>query len=404
MAAGAPAVILLLIASACTSSEDPSNGPLSTVATSSAPVSTSVASPVANSFDPSPRSAGDIGTAIELPPGFEIALFASNVLNARSMALGADGTVFVGTRTADNLYALVDRDRDFRADQGFILGRGMNSPNGVAFRDGSLYVAEINRVLRYDDIEASLSTPPDPVIVTAAFPINRQHGWKFIRFGPDGNLYVPVGAPCNVCEPPGEIFGTITRMKPDGTALQIFSTGVRNSVGFDWHPETAELWFTDNGRDAMGDDLPPDELNHAPEAGLHFGFPYCHGATVADPEFGDIRTCGEFTAPAMPLGPARCGTGNAVLHGRHVSGGISQPDPHRRARIIESQHPDRYRIMLVRVEDGQAADYEVFAEGWLQGDTVLGRPVDLLELPDGSLLVSDDTANAIYRISYRRDQ
>ena len=404
MAAGAPAVILLLIASACTSSEDPSNGPPSTVATSSAPVSTSVASPVVNSFDPSPRSAGDIGTAIELPPGFEIALFASNVLNARSMALGADGTVFVGTRTADNLYALVDRDRDFRADQGFILGRGMNSPNGVAFRDGSLYVAEINRVLRYDDIEASLSTPPDPVIVTAAFPINRQHGWKFIRFGPDGNLYVPVGAPCNVCEPPGEIFGTITRMKPDGTALQIFSTGVRNSVGFDWHPETAELWFTDNGRDAMGDDLPPDELNHAPEAGLHFGFPYCHGATVADPEFGDIRTCGEFTAPAMPLGP------HVAALGMRFYTGDMFPEGYRN-QILIAEHgsssrstPIGYRIMLVRVEDGQAADYEVFAEGWLQGDTVLGRPVDLLELPDGSLLVSDDTANAIYRISYRRDQ
>jgi glucose/arabinose dehydrogenase len=349
---------------------------------------------------PSP-SAAAVGLPIKLPPGFEISVFASNIPNARSMTLSPDGTVFVGSRTAGNLYALVDHDQDFSADEGFILGRGMNMPNGVAFRDGALYVAEVNRVLRYDNIEANLSNPPEPVVVNDSFPGERHHGWKFIRFGPDGLLYVPVGAPCNVCEPPGDMFNSIMRMQPDGSALEVFSRGVRNSVGFDWHPESAELWFTDNGRDQMGDDLPPDELNHAPEAGLHFGFPYCHGGTVADPEFGENRACEEFTPPAMPLGPHV-----AALGMRFYTGDMFPEEYHDQIFIAEHgswnrSTPIGYRLMLVRIEDNQAVNYEVFAEGWLQGGEAWGRPVDLLVMPDGSLLVSDDTANTIYRITYR---
>lgn len=231
---------------------------------------------------------------IRLPPGFEISLYATNVPNARSMTLSPQGTLFVGTRTAGKVYAIVDRHGDNTADEGITLAQGLDMPNGFAFRDGALYVAEVTRVLRYDLIETRLHNPPAPIVVNNWFPRDRSHGWKFIRFGPDGLLYVPVGAPCNTCERRG----VILRMRPDGTGLEVFARGVRNTVGFDWHPATAELWFTDNGRDWLGDDLPPDELNHALRLGMRFGFPYCHGRNLPDPEFEVKRRCREFTAPA----------------------------------------------------------------------------------------------------------
>jgi glucose/arabinose dehydrogenase len=316
------------------------------------------------------------------------------------MVLSPNGTLFVGSRTQGNLYAILDQNQDYQADEVIVLAQGMNMPNGVAFRDGALYVAEIHRVLRYDNIEANLRNPPQPAVVNQDLPSEQHHGWKFIAFGPDGLLYVPVGAPCNVCEPPGDYFNTIMRMQPDGTGLEIYAEGVRNSVGFDWHPETGELWFTDNGRDQMGDDVPPDELNHAPEPGLHFGFPYCHGGTIPDPQFGQDRTCDEFTPPAMPLGP------HVAALGAQFYTGEMFPEEYRN-QVFIAEHgswnrsePIGYRIMLVRLENNQATSYEVFAEGWLKDGQTLGRPVDLLVLPDGSLLVSDDFAGAIYRISY----
>ncbi len=337
---------------------------------------------------------------INLPPGFGISLYADNVPNARSMALSPNGTLFVGSRTEGKLYAIPDQNQDYQADEVITLGQQMNMPNGVAFQDGALYVAEINRVLRYDNIEANLRNPPQPTIVNQDFPSAQLHGWKFIRFGPDGLLYVPVGAPCNVCEPPGEYFSTIMRMRPDGRGLEVYAEGVRNSVGFDWHPETSELWFTDNGRDQMGDDLPPDELNHAPEPGLHFGFPYCHGGTVPDPQFGQERLCDELTPPAMPLGP------HVAALGMRFYTGEMFPEEYRN-QIFIAEHgswnrstPIGYRITLVRLENNRAVSYEVFAEGWLQNGQPWGRPVDLLVMPDGSLLVSDDFAGAIHRISY----
>jgi len=345
-------------------------------------------------------AADELPYEISLPPGFEISYYARNVPNARSMALSPSGTLFVGTRTEGSLYAILDHDRDYRADEVITLARGMNSPNGVAFRDGALYVAEINRVLRYDNIEASLPDLPEPVVVNDSFPNDRGHGWKFIRFGPDGKLYVPVGAPCNVCEV-NDPYGSITRMNPDGTGLETFAGGVRNTVGFDWHPETGDLWFTDNGRDQLGDDLPPDELNHAPQPDLHFGFPYCHGGTIPDPEFGDERSCAEFTPPAMPLGPHVAALGMRFYTGKMF------PEEYRH-QIFITEHgswnrstPIGYRISLVRLEDNQAVSYETFAEGWLRGEEAWGRPVDVQVMPDGSLLVSDDFAGAIYRISYR---
>ena len=239
---------------------------------------------------------------IRLPPGFAIDVYAEGVKNARQMALGPSGVVFVSTRREGNVYALIETKRTNKADRIVTLAKGLQNPNGVAFRGGALYVAERSRVLRYDDIERHLDSPPKPVVIRDDFPTEAHHGWKFIAFGPDGWLYVPVGAPCNVCKSDA-IFATITRVSADGKQREIYSSGVRNTVGFDWHPDTGVLWFTDNGRDEMGDDTPPDELDRAPRAGLHFGFPYCHGSGIADPEFGRERPCSEFTPSVADLGP-----------------------------------------------------------------------------------------------------
>jgi glucose/arabinose dehydrogenase len=316
------------------------------------------------------------------------------------MALSPGGTLFVGTRKAGNVYAVRDADKDNRADTVLTVASGMNMPNGVAVRNGALYVAEVNRVLRYDDIEDRLDDPPTPVVVNDGFPDDTHHGWKFIRFGPDGMLYVPVGAPCNVCEREDERYASIMRMNPDGTGLEVFARGVRNTVGFDWHPRTKTLWFTDNGRDWLGNDLPPDELNRAPRTGLHFGFPYCHGGDISDPKYGDERTCEEFVSPVQKLGP------HVAALGMRFYTGAMFPSEYRN-QIFIAEHgswnrtvPIGYRLSLVRLEDDRAVSYEIFAEGWLRGRTAWGRPVDVLVMPDGALLVSDDRAGAIYRISF----
>jgi glucose/arabinose dehydrogenase len=273
-------------------------------------------------------------------------------------------------------------------------------PNGVAMRDGSLYVAEVQRVIRFDNIEENLKSPPKPLVVNDSFPTEEAHGWKYIAFGPDGWLYVPVGAPCNVCESDDERFSSIMRMRPDGSGLEVFSRGVRNTVGFDWHPETKELWFTNNGRDWMGDDLPPDTLHHAPAPGLHFGFPYCHAGRISDPEFGRKRRCEEFAKPALDLGPHVAALGMKFYTGRMFPKAYEN-------QVFIAEHgswnrstPIGYRVMLVRLQENRAVSYEVFAQGWLQGRTAWGRPVDVLVMPDGALLVSDDRAGAIYRIVY----
>lgn len=339
---------------------------------------------------------------IKLPPGFEISVFAEGVKGARSMTLGAGGTLFVGTRGEGKVYAVTDRDGDGRADEVVTISDDLYIPNGVAYKDDALYVAEISRILRFDDIEKRLKNPPRPVVVYDGLPKETAHGWKFIRFGPDGKLYVPIGVPCNVCDPADERFGTISRIRPDGTGFEIFARGVRNSVGFDWDPATGDLWFTDNGRDMMGDDVPPDELNHAPKKGLHFGFPYCHGGYIPDPRYGEGRRCEDYVSPAMRLGPHVASLGMRFYTGKMF------PEEYRRVILI-AEHgswnrsvPIGYRVTAVRVEDGRAVSYDVFAEGWLQGRKKLGRPVDVQVMPDGALLVSDDHAGAIYRISYKK--
>ena len=335
---------------------------------------------------------------IKLPPGFEIGVYAL-VPGPRSLALGDNGTVFVGTQRDGNVYAIAPPAGG--APEVFTLAKGLNTPNGVAFRAGSLYVAEISRILRFDLIEANLRNPPEPVVVTDRFPRDGHHGWKYIVFGPDGWLYVPVGAPCNVCEPDPDRYALISRIRPDGSGYEVFARGVRNTVGFDWDPATGELWFNDHGRDMMGDDMPSCELNHAPKAGMHFGFPYCHQGDAPDPEFGAKHRCAEFTPPALKQG------GHVAPDGLKFYTGTMFP-PEYRGRIFIAQHgswnrskKSGYRVITVTLRDNAVEKWDVFAEGWMENERTWGRPVDLLVLRDGSLLISDDYANVIYRVSYR---
>lgn len=346
-------------------------------------------------FAPFPARAAEIELdLIQLPPGFQIEIFA-RVPGARSLAVTPRGTVFVGTR-GDKVYAISN-------GRVLTVAEGLTSPNGVAFRDGVLFVAEISRILAYDQIEGRLEKPPNPRVVRDGYPENRHHGWKFIRFSPDGWLYVPVGAPCNICNPE-EPFATITRLRPEGKGFEIYSRGVRNTVGFDWDPANGELWFTDNGRDGMGDRTPPDELNGAPRPGMHFGYPYCHGRDIPDPTYGKGRACSEFTPPAMVL-PAHV----AALGLRFYTGRMFPEAYHRQVFVAEHGSWDRsekigYRVSLITFRDRRPADYRTFASGWLQGQRAWGRPVDVEVYPDGSLLVSDDGAGAVYRITHAPEE
>lgn len=341
-------------------------------------------------------------SAVQLPEGFTISVYAEGLDNARSLAVGDAGTVFVGTRTHSYVYALADADADGVAEQTYRIGSGLVVPNGVAFHDGALYVAEQYRIIRYDDIEANLAAPPVPVVITQNIPRDDHHGWKYLRIGPDERLYVTVGVPCNICEldPP---YGTILSMTLEGEDIQVMAEGIRNSVGFDWHPETGDLWFTDNGRDWVTDDLPPDELNHVSETGQHFGFPYCHGSDFPDPAFGTDESCATYRAPVQDLGP------HVAALGMRFYDGEMFPESYRN-HVLIAEHGSwnrvesriGYRVMMVTLDGNTATDYVPFAEGWLDATTDLfvGRPVDVLVMPDGALLISDDHADAVYRVSY----
>jgi len=337
---------------------------------------------------------------IQLPPGFKIDLYAQNVENARSMALSESGVLFVGSRSAGNVYAVIDADGDFVAEKVIIVDSGLNGPIGVALRNGSLYVSAVDRILRYDDIEENLDSPPDPVVVYAGFPTENHHGQKFIAFGPDDKLYVPVGAPCNICDAESP-FAAIWRMDPDGSNLEIVASGVRNTVGLNWHPVTGELWFTDNGRDRLGDDVPADELNRVTSTGQHFGYPFIHQGDLPDPEFGVGHEAADYVAPIQNLGPHVASLGFEFYLGTQFPA-----EYHGQVFIAEHGSWDRskkigYRISLVRLDtEGNAVSYETFADGWMLNEESWGRPVDIEHLPDGSLLVSDDKNNAIYRIHY----
>ena len=341
---------------------------------------------------------------ISLPPGFSISTYAENVPDARSMTISPGNILFVGSMEAGRVYAVIDRDKDFKADEVITIAKGLTMPNGVALHDGDLYVAEVHRIIKYKDIENHLHNPGEPEIVFDNLPRGKWHGWKFIRFGPDDKLYVPIGAPCNVCEPKDPSFATITRMNADGSGFEIYARGVRNSVGFDWQPGTNELWFTDNGRDMMGDNLPPDELNHAPHAGMHFGFPYLHGKNVYDPEYGSRADNIIFTKPACELGPHVAALGMRFYTGKMFPAEYTN-------QIFIAEHgswnrtePIGYRVSLVKLHNSTSIGYEIFAQGWLQPNSILGRPVDIEIMPDGSLLISDDYSGKIYRVTYNPEK
>ncbi len=338
---------------------------------------------------------------INLPDGFEISVFAQDLKNARSMSLSPSGTLFVGTRKEGNVYALRDNDGDFVADERHTLITGLNMPNGVAFKDGDLYFAEVDKIWVFRDIESKLADPGKPELVYDNYPDKSHHGWKYIAFGPDGKLYIPVGAPCNICVSEDSIFNTITRLDVESKKREIIADGVRNTVGFTWHPETQEFWFTDNGGDWLGDDMPACELNYAPKKGMHFGYPYCHQGDYLDPKLGEGKNCDDYTAPAQKLGPHVAALGMEFYNGNMF------PQEYKHQAIIAEHgswnrsEPIGYRLTLVTIEENtRATSYEVFADGWLQDGKAWGRPVDLEHMPDGSLLVSDDYGDAIYRITY----
>ncbi len=343
---------------------------------------------------------------IALPPGFRISIYRDGVAGARSMALGSDGVLYVGTRKHHRLnrigkvYAVTNPDGDDRGDQVITVAEGLNVPNGVAWRAGDLYVAEIDRILRFPGLDRRLQRPPEPEVIVDGMPDEYLHGWKYLRFGPDDRLYVPVGAPCNICEPvPPQ--GTIFSVRPDGSDRREHARGIRNSVGFDFHPDSGALWFTDNGRDLWGDDRPPEELNVAPAPGLHFGYPYRYGKTLVDDSFSTDLDSGEFAAPALEF-PAH----NALLGMRFYRG--EQFPAEYRGDIFIASHgswnrsePDGFKLFRVRMEGDRAVAWEEFASGWMTADGEhWGRPVDVEVAPDGALLVSDDFADVIYRISY----
>lgn len=342
---------------------------------------------------------------LNLPDGFDIKVYARGVDGARSMDMGPDGTLFVGTRNENKVYAIQDTDGDMVAEKVMVLDT-MEVPNGIAIRNGDLYVAQVGSLWKYPKIESQLGGEINKELVYDDYPTEFHHGWKYIAFGPDDKLYVPVGAPCNICNPTeDERFATITRMDPDGSNREIYAKGVRNSVGFTWD-DNGEMWFTDNGRDMLGDDIPPCELNHITEPGQHFGYPFCHGGTVKDPEFGDLRPCSDFVPPAQALDAHV-----APLAIKFKSGSMFPASYNGKAFVAEHGSWNRskkigYRIMLADIQNGEVQSMEPFIDGWLNDETqkVTGRPVDLLWMKDGSLLISDDYGDAIYRVTYSDTQ
>ena len=336
---------------------------------------------------------------IKLPPGFHIEVLSDDVPSARAMTLSPKGILYVGSMDG-HVYAL--ELRNGRVTGRHVIATGLQMPVGVAWRDEALYVSAVSKIVRFDAIDSHLNDPPKPVVVTDKLPTETHHGWKFIAFGPDGKLYVPQGAPCNICDRDPDRFALIGRMDPDGSHYEVVARGIRNSVGFAWHPVTHELWFTDNGRDLLGDDIPSDKLNRAPRLGMNFGFPYCHGGDTPDPEYGKDHPCSAFTPPVVQLGAHV-----ASLGMRFYDGPMFPADYRNNIFIAEHGSWNRskkvgYRVVRVITDpDGSHARQQVFAEGWLQsGESEWGRPADVLPLPDGSLLISDDTAGAIYRVTY----
>jgi glucose/arabinose dehydrogenase len=337
---------------------------------------------------------------LKVPPGFRLDLYASGLADARSLRMGDRGTLFVGTRLAGNVYAVTEKDgrREVKT-----IAQGLHRPNGLAFHNGALYVAELSKVWKYDNIEQNLDTPPKPTLVTDQLPADEEHGWKFIGIGPDNKLYISVGAPCNICTFNEDTHALILRINLDGSGREMVARGVRNSVGFDWHPTSKQLYFTENGRDWLSEDAPSDELNRVTQPGQeHFGFPYCHQGDLPDNEFGWGRGCDGFAKPIALLGPHTAALGMRFYTGTSF--------PQYRNAIFIARHGawNRTRkiggdVVVAQLNrDGTVRTVEPFLTGFIQGNAYVGRPVDVLVARDGSLLVSDDYNGAIYRISQVR--
>ncbi|MCW5638703.1 MAG: PQQ-dependent sugar dehydrogenase [Rubrivivax sp.] len=349
---------------------------------------------------PIPTAADKLPVAkMKLPPGFKAEVWASDVLDARGLRQGDKGTVFVSSLfVAGKIYAVTDQGGKRTVKT---VAEKLFLPNGIEFHDGALYVATPKDITRYDNIEASLDNPPKPVMVYDKLPGEIPHGWKFIKLGPDGKLYVPIGAPCNICDP-GEGFARIVRMNLDGSGVENVALGVRNTVGFDFDPKDGSLWFTNNGRDWLSEDLPNDTLNRVSQPGRqHFGFPYCHQGDFSDPEYGWGKNCNDYAKPALLIGP------HAGALGMRFYTGKMFPDKYRGAIFVARHGPWNRTLkyaadIVVAWPDGKGgiAKMEPFMTGLVENNEYLGRPVDLLVLKDGSMLVSDDHNGAIYRISY----
>lgn len=335
---------------------------------------------------------------IKLPPGFSIQIW-TTVPDAKSLAIGKQGTVFVTSKATGSIYAISQSDSNEKQTR--IIANGLKSPSGIAYYDGALYVIALNRISRFDQIENNLDRINEPIIIYENLPKESFHSTRYMAVGPDNLLYVTVGAPCDACEADSMQYALIARLNPNGSNFEVYAQGVRNSLGLDWHPKTNTLWFSDIGRDWMGEDIPPDELNHAAAQGLHFGFPYCHASDILDPKFGAKRGCNKSQSPITELEP------HVSPHGiKFYSGRMFPPKYHDQLIIAEHgswnrRSPVGFRLQHFQMENNQIVSKEIFAEGWFNDQKAWGRPTDLLVMPDGSLLVSDDLAGVIYQISYQ---
>lgn len=347
-----------------------------------------------------PVLAKDILNKLTVSDGFEVSLFANDVENARQIAVSKKGIVYVGSRKAGNVYALIDHNSDGVADKKMVVASDLNMPSGIAVKDGDLYVAEVERVIRFKDIDKHLKAPTFEVVYDA-LPSERHHGWKFIRFAPTGELIIPVGVPCNICAE-DERFGRIFALDINTKQLTTLAKGVRNSVGFDYHPSTQALWFSDNGRDMMGDDIPPDEINRLSQEGEHFGFPYVHAGAILDPEFGKGKKVTDYSSPALALGAHVAPLGIHFYRGKQFPSSYNQ-------QLFVAEHGSwnrskkaGYKVAVATIEQGRVVKYTPFITGFMQNEETFGRPVAFAELADGSLLISDDYANVIYRVSAKK--